>query len=429
MMHPPRSRDKPLLPALTRKVVIPLIFIAYFCCMLLAQYAGSIVYVGTVDRNEQTGTSSLNSFYADETNYACLYANTMRLDKHITDVAKLKSDGNPDIIEYVRDAAPLHCRIRRLTLSGWKVTQEWGRHDKPDPEEAIHTDRFNWFTGSWDGMFDLENSFLKASFEGETHNFLDKNWADKKTWLQKCSDTPLQGRGGESVVGDSDRLCWRDCGGEPCWQKDSKKKAELKKSTRKGGSQRGKKDEEDEPIHKPVLYKKFNAGAWGCRQMRSLVLLAMVLIEFVMLYSFSTHEFSLPLVGRNISFPLAWVPMLGMLLSYIYLPVYAIDQGFAPLDGLGVAIALSLVVAYYIAFELTKVLHRSMFDDDLQDKTLIASLLSEGRLHAFPTREEAWLRCAKRRPMTAHDYGVDYGSVGHAASKSSISSGSSCNEV
>merc|ERR1719272_2135718 len=91
--------------------------------------------------------------------------------------------------------------------------------------------------------------------------------------------------------------------------------------------------------------------------------------------------------------------MMMVLLSYIYLPVYIVDQGFAPLDAFGVLVSLSLVVAYFAAFETAKVLHRSVFDDEHEEKTVVAELLSEGQLHAFPSRAEAWIKCPRRRPL------------------------------
>jgi len=443
MMHPPRSRDKPLLPNLTRKVVIPLIFFAYFILMLSAQYAGAMIYVGTVDRDQQTGTSSINAFYSDKTDYVCLYASTMTLDEAVTDVAKKKSDGNPATIVYDRDAAPLHCRVRRLTFSGWKESSEYGRHDKDAPDTAVHGQHFQWFSGSWGGFFDLQNSFLQESFQGEVHNFQDKGWKDQKSWLEKCSERSIKGHNGQAVAGDSDKLCWKDCDGVPCWKKHLEAKDEdiqnsallekgspTPKETQKaakevailkaGGSSHSsnQQDEGDEPLLKPVLYKKYNAGAWGVRQMRSLILLTMVLIEFMMLYSFASHEFSLPQLGLNMAFPYAWVPMLIVLLSYIYLPVYLIDQGFAPLDGLGVFISLCLVAAFYMTFELTKVLHRSIFEDELLEKTAIAGLLAEGCLRAFPSREEAWMKCPHRKPLLSTEEQGGYGSCQDAKTNS-----------
>merc|ERR1719215_901644 len=106
-----------------------------------------------------------------------------------------------------------------------------------------------------------------------------------------------------------------------------------------------------------------------------------------------------------------------VLLSYIYLPVYIVDQGFAPLDAFGVLVSLSLVMAYFAAFETAKVLHRSVFDDELEEKTVVAELLSEGQLHAFPTRAEAWIKCPKRRPLLGglKNGGMGYGSFEDAA--------------
>lgn len=406
MMHPPRSRDKPLLPSLQRKIIIPLIFAAYFFLTLSAQYAGSVMYVGTALRDEQTGTSSINDFYRDDTSYTCLYANTMRLEHS---VLNKKHNGNPSPIFYDRDVAPLFCTVKKMTFRGFEETAQYGRHDKAEPDEAIHGSSFNWLTGAWGDMFDLKHSFLAESFQGKVQNFQDQNWHDKKGWLEKCSGTTLKGKNGEKVAGDSDKLCWKDCGGVPCWNKAGKAAREAgsgheasgRTQAEAGGHSSSKKNHEDEPAAKPVLYKKFNAGAWGVRQMRSLYLLTMVLIEFVMLYCFSSHDFSVPFLTENKAFPIAWVPMLVILLSYIYLPVFTVDQGFAPLDLLGMLVALFLVVAFFAAFEMAKVLHRSVFDDELEEKTAVAALLAEGQLHAFPSRAEAWIKCPKRRPLLA----------------------------
>jgi magnesium-transporting ATPase (P-type) len=425
MQHPPRSRDKHLLPSLTRKFVIPCIFAAYFVLMHIAQYTGSMIYLGAVARDEQTGTSSITDFYSPEKNYVCLYANTMKVEKKLSSFAKTEGSGDTPI--YIRDAAPLHCRVRKLTWSGWKVISEWGHEQKADPDVAILSEPFDWFTGSWGGLFDIKNSFLAESFHSGAQDFQGDKWEDQKGWLGKCSDIKEQGSSGEEISGENDLLCWKKCGNIPCWEQDlENQKGAAAKALRRP-------DDEDEPTMKPVLYKKFNAGAWGCRQMRSLVLMSLVLIEFTMLFSFSKHDFSLPLIGRNVAFPIAWVPMLGVLLSYVYLPVYSFDQGFAPLDSLGVLIALSVVLAFYIAFELTKWKHRRLFEDELREKTVLAQLLSEGRLHAFASREEAWIRCPSRRPLTADEkatlakYGpaFNYGSTESAGSSSSgLTSGS-----
>jgi len=413
MMHPPRSRDKPLLASLTRKIIVPLIFAAYFILTLSAQYLGAQLYVGTVLRTEQTGTSSINDFYSSDTSYTCLYANTMKENtKHKG--AKENAKGNAVTISYETDAAPLFCSVRKLTFTGFHVFSQYGRHDKDDPDEAIHGSRFNWLTGGWDDMFDLKKSWLAESFHGKIENFQDQKWHDKKGWLQKCSESTLKGKSGEKVSGDSDKLCWTKCGDLPCWAKAAnatKKGAENLKA--QGSSHKSnKKNGEDEPVGKPVLYKKFNVGAWGVRQMRSLYLLTMVLIECMMLYCFASHNFSMPGFGENNAFPIAWVPMMMVLLSYIYLPVYIVDQGFAPLDAFGVLVSLSLVVAYFAAFETAKVIHRSVFDDELEEKTVVAELLSEGQLHAFPSRAEAWIKCPKRRPLLE---GLQNGSMGYGS--------------
>jgi len=404
MLHPPRSRDKPLLPSLTRKIIVPLIFAAYFILTLSAQYLGSQLYVGTVLRAEQQGTSSINDFYSLDTSYTCLYAHTMKVKEPlVTKGPQTKGNvkGNAVTIIYDTDVAPLFCSIKKLTFHGFQVFSQYGRHDKEDPDKAIHGSNFNFLTGGWGNTFDLEKSWLAESFQGKIENFQDQKWVDKKGWLEKCSKSTLKGKNGEKVSGDSDKLCWKDCSGVPCWAKDANptKNGTMGSKVEGIGHESNKKNEEDEPVGKPVLYKKFNIGAWGVRQMRSLYLLTMVLIECIMLYCFASHHFSLPGFGGNNAFPIAWVPMLLILLSYIYLPVFVVDQGFAPLDGLGVLVALSLVTAYFAAFEMAKVLHRSVFDDELEEKMVLAELLSEGQLHAFPTRAEAWMKCPKRRPL------------------------------
>mmetsp|Transcript_12580 Transcript_12580/g.20763 ORF Transcript_12580/g.20763 Transcript_12580/m.20763 type:complete len:1349 (-) Transcript_12580:3-4049(-) len=432
MQHPPRSRDKHLLPGLTRKFIIPCIFIAYFVLMHIAQYTGSMLYLGAVSRDEQTGTSSIREFYSPDNNYVCLYANTMKIEKRILNLAK-QSEEKSDTPIYIRDAAPLHCRVRKLTWSGWKIVSEWGHEQKADPDDAILSEPFDWVTGSWGGLFDIKNSWLAESFHSGAEDFAGDKWKDEKGWLGKCSDITEKSSSGEEINGLNDMLCWKNCGTIPCWEQD------LKEQGPAAAKALSKPDDQDEPTMKPTLYKKFNAGAWGCRQMRSLVLMSLVLIEFTMLFSFSKHEFSLPLIGRNLAFPIAWVPMMAVLLSYVYLPVYSFDQGFAPLDSLGVLVALAIVTAFYASFETTKWKHRSMFEDELKEKTVLAQLLSEGRLHAFASREEAWIRCPSRRPLTADEkatlakYGpaFNYGSTETAGSSSSsgLTSGSDVENV
>merc|ERR1719215_988322 len=120
-----------------------------------------------------------------------------------------------------------------------------------------------------------------------------------------------------------------------------------------------------------------------------------------------------------------------VLLSYIYLPVYVVDQGFAPLDFFGVLVSLSLVMAYFAAFETAKVLHRSVFDDELEEKTVVAELLSEGQLHAFPSRAEAWIKCPKRRPLLGRlqNDSVGYGSFEDADDSIKLRRMSTVNEA
>mmetsp|Transcript_64365 Transcript_64365/g.121923 ORF Transcript_64365/g.121923 Transcript_64365/m.121923 type:complete len:1322 (-) Transcript_64365:74-4039(-) len=399
MMHPPRSRDKPLIPKLTRNMLIPAMFLVYFVCMLSAQYAGSMIYMGTVAREEQTGTTSINDFYDEETGYVCLYASTMKLEAQDfqEDRGKLTKDGAPDRIIYDRDAAPLYCRVTKLTLHGTTTFSEWGQQQKLDPDIAIqNSPQFNWFTGSWGDQFDIKNSFLAQSFNDNVQNFQDKAWRDPKKWLAKCSEVTLLGDSGQPVSGDSDKLCWTQCNDMPCWQKDLDKEGGLKMA--KQIKKEEKSDEEDEPAMKPCLYKKFNVGAWSCRQMRSVVLLCLVITEMAMLYSFSKHEFSLPLLDRNRSFLVFWIPMMAIVFSFMYIPVTVFDQGFAPLDFAGLTVSFGIVTIYYFAFEFLKAVHQEWFSEELGEKVVLAELLAEGRLRAFATRDEAWLKCPTRRP-------------------------------
>lgn len=406
MMHPPRSRDKPLIPKLTRNMLIPAMFCVYFVCMLAAQYAGSMMYMGTVIREEQTGTTSINDFYDEEAGFVCLYASTMRVEEQMNldeeDRNKLRADGAPDRIIYDRDAAPLHCRVTKMTFSGTKTFTEWGHQQKLDAESAIRSSEFNWFTGSWGDKFDIKNSFLAKSFNQEVRNFQNVNWKDpgdshnRRAWLAKCNEVAVLGGSGQRVSGDSDKLCWTECEGKPCWQADLDKEGGLKMA--KKISKEEKSDDEDEPAMKPCLYKKFNVGAWSCRQMRSVVLLCLVVAEMAMLYSFSKHEFSLPLLSRNLSFPTFWIPMLAILFSFMYIPVTVFDQGFAPLDFAGLLVSFGIVTVYYFGFELVKAVHQEWFSEELEEKVVLADMLANGRLRAFATRDEAWLKSPMRRP-------------------------------
>lgn len=400
-------------------MLIPAMFVVYFACMLAAQYAGSMMYVGTVIRDEQTGTTSINDFYDAQTGYVCLYASTMKLEGQDNEEARSKRriDGAPDRIIYDRDAAPLYCTVTKMTMRGTVTYSEWGHQEKLDAETAIHKLKFDWFTGSWGGHFDLENSFLAHSFNDNVQNFQDKAWKDPKKWLAKCSEVTLLGEKAQPISGDSDKLCWTQCKGMPCWQHELDKEGGLKlaKQIKKEETQ----DEEDEPAMKPCLYKRFNVAAWSCRQMRSVVLVCLVLTEVAMLYSFSKHEFSLPLLSRNWSFPSFWIPMLAILFSFMYVPATVFDQGFAPLDLPGLGVSLGIVTVFYFSFELIKALHQEVFSEELEEKVLLAEMLSEGRLRPFATRDEAWLKCPGKRPTLVQHLKrnsiPDYGSMADAA--------------
>jgi len=160
-------------------------------------------------------------------------------------------------------------------------------------------------------------------------------------------------------------------------------------------------DERDEPPEKPTLYKKFNCATWGSRQMRSVVLLTMVLMEFLMLFGFAKYEFAFfDLMGNKV-FMYVWVPMLAVLFWYVYSPVHVFDHDFAPLDFLGFIVSVAMTLLFYASFEITKVLHRYWFEQELEGKKAVARLASEGRLKAFASRKEAWKQYPDRRPLLA----------------------------
>mmetsp|Transcript_66989 Transcript_66989/g.160495 ORF Transcript_66989/g.160495 Transcript_66989/m.160495 type:complete len:1333 (+) Transcript_66989:102-4100(+) len=411
MMQPPRSRAKPIVPTLMAKVIIPAVFLGYFISMLTAQIAGALLYVGTVDREGQMGTVYLSDFYGEGSDYVCLYANVVTA----TPTAEEQRSEDPTVgaieFSYKRDVAPLHCKIKRLSIRGWKHVEEWGHEDKPQPHVGIMTADFDWFTGSWGSLFSLQNSFLASSFSNGVLTFADKHWQDHRGWLVKCSEivasasnasvqhsSTAASTSGETIAGDSNRLCWKPCGGQLCWEADL-----LHGQARNASNpqQVEAREEEDEPAAKPVLYKKFNVASWGCRQMRSVVLLSMVLMELTMLFSLSKHDFALAHLFDNIAFPIAWGPMIAVTAAYMYIPVTLCDQLFAPLDTVGIAAAVIVAGCFFAFLEAAKAVHRKYFIYELAEKIAMAKLSSEGKLRAFSSRSEAWLQYPERRPRVS----------------------------
>jgi len=313
---------------------------------------------------------------------------------------------------YKRDVAPLHCKVRRRTWSGYVVISEWGRINKGDPDVALATGDFDTLSGKWTGKqtFDLKRSFLNASFQGKAQSIVDVDWADPSGWLVKCDQIVFRSNDSE-VQGDNDRLCWRQCGKTPCWLQAS----DMEEAKKLANETAAKDDdvseeanallEEDEPDSKPVLFKKFNVAAWGCRQMRSTVLIAMVLMQMFMLFGLANHEFALPRLFDNKLFPFAWVVILFFLGLYVYLPVSILDQGVAPLGSLGVCTAVLVAVTFYILLEVAKAVFRAYFILELLERTAVAQLHAEGRLRAFCSREEAFAKCPERQPLVYSDSG------------------------
>eukprot|EP00928_Gymnodinium_smaydae_P028765 TRINITY_DN2184_c1_g4_i1.p1 TRINITY_DN2184_c1_g4~~TRINITY_DN2184_c1_g4_i1.p1 ORF type:complete len:1362 (-),score=247.19 TRINITY_DN2184_c1_g4_i1:78-3569(-) len=394
MQLPPRDRQKPLVPRLVRTILIPLVFVAYIFCLLGAQLAGSLAYAGTALREEQMGTTSISDFYDDDTGFTCLFANTL--------IPVPQGDGLPYILQYKQDIAPLHCRVRKLHRGQLKYFEEWGRCCKKDPEDSIQTGMFNEWLGFWGDQFHLNNSFLAPSFHGDVKTFESEHWKDHRGWLVKCNDITIKSADGELVSGDSDRLCWQTCDGQPCWERDLIGPRQGAGSLTKLLEKREEDDAtltEDEPANKPVLYKKYNSGAWAVRQMRSVVVLTLVMMEMSLLFAFSKHEFSLPRLSENGSFKIAWVPMLLVVLSFVYMPVSVFDQQFARLDLFGLLTAIGFAALFYAMTEAAKAMHRSYFDEELPDRVRLAGLVSEGKLRAFAGHKDLTTKMRDLEPF------------------------------
>jgi len=380
MLKPPRSRTLPVLSMKWQRILMPATLVLYIGGLLFAQVLGSQLYVGAYSLSEQMGTHSLGDFYGSRSNYLCLYANTLNFEK--------------DTQAYQQDVAPLICRVRRLGWTGFYDIVEWGHHNKQDPEIAVKSGEFDTFQGVWKGdrSFGLDESFLQFSFEGGALSPLDTSWHDPNNWLVKCDNISHVDMNNKTEKGDNDRLCWKSCGKVPCWQLGQNGTSVLRET-------QASKVHEDEPPFKPVLYKKYNIASWGCRQMRSVVLIAMVLMQTSMLFAFSQHDCAVFNVSHNRTFFAAWVPILTLLSCCVYLPVTWFDQGFAPVDSLGIVVAVSIAASFYFGLEVAKAIYRTYFFIDLVEQIAVAQLLAEGRLRAFCHKAEAFLKCPDRRPM------------------------------
>jgi len=398
MLQPPRDRSKPLIPRLMRNVLMPFVFLTYGSLMLTSQAIGSLMYCETAYVEYMMGATKIADFYnKDDHRYTCIHAHSEQEEE---------DDDNPGIPKKVwrKDEAPLVCNVSSLSLfGGWQTTVEYGARKSLDEDSAIgDPSQFNTFTGTWTNVFDLQNSFLNDGLKAPGHQLFVGDWEDPKGWLVKC-DVDEEGEAdfGEACsAGGCGELCWKMCKAEgediPCWQVDVQQDI-------------AEEDDEDasEPPEKPNLYKSFNAKGWGCRKMRSMVLLSMVLMEFAMLYGFSKMEFGPPLVFANITFPVAWIPMLILLFTYVYCPCNVFDNAFAPLDALGIFVCLCHAGAFYALFEGIKVINRKWFMEELQKKMLVAELSSEGKLRAYAGVREAFNQYPGRAPLLGAGAGVE----------------------
>lgn len=365
MMQPPRDRSKPLIPRMTRHVLMISIFFFYSGLMMLSQYIGSHMYVGTVMMEPMLHATSISAFYDKSNKYGCLSVNT-----------QIEDDDEPGSFTLEEDVMPLICDMEK---SRWgsksKRVMEFAVFNKTDPDDAIHEEHFDTWTGEWGMAFSIHNSFLKDTLlkeDGSIGRFdeLAPEWDDPHNFIEKCNDEGNPDRAG-------DYLCWKKCGEVACWEEA----CEVK-----GGCDL---DNPDEPA-KPTLYKDYNVMAWSCRQMRSVVLLSMVLMEFCMLFGLSKFDFSALEVFSNLSFPLAWIPMLGLLFLYVYLPITTKDLHFAPLDLGGLLVSFAIAFTFYAILEGSKVLHRMWFYQELLEKVTVAEMHSQGMLRAYAGRNEAF---------------------------------------
>jgi hypothetical protein len=389
-----------------RNVLMVFVFFSYCSLLLTAQALGSYMYCGTVLIENMMGATSIEAFHAPDGRYICMHAHSHSIDeKH----------GNKEI--WKKDKAPVVCHLESFTLGGMVKIEEFGRADKEDESEFI-SEHMDLWTGVWkDNFFGIENSFLKDSIDtpGGSLNFESPTWKDPHNWLVKCSvaeedDEDKDEWAGKLLdEGKGDNLCWRLCEEEvtapdgtnsseteECWIKDVKPNSEP---TRRRLDDDDDDDDEEFDSAKPTLYPKFNCKGWGTRKMRAVTLVSMVLMEFTMLYAFSKYEFGPPLVFTNMSFPMAWVPMLIGLFTFVYFPVSIWDNEFAPLDAGGLLVAILIAATFYLAFEAIKVLNRQWFAEELQNKMAVAQLSAEGKLKAYAGVSQARSEYPARVPL------------------------------
>uniref|UniRef100_A0A0G4H8W2 P-type sodium-transporting ATPase4 n=1 Tax=Chromera velia CCMP2878 TaxID=1169474 RepID=A0A0G4H8W2_9ALVE len=151
-------------------------------------------------------------------------------------------------------------------------------------------------------------------------------------------------------------------------------------------------DDDDEGGHdadQPVLFSQWTAAAYGARKMRSMVLLTMVTMEIFLLFGISKYKYSWDAVMENRLFPMAWVPMVGLLLIFVYLPPTAKilgapnPLGFAPLDLWNFFIAVGLAIVFAASLEFFKGLFRKEHERAMDDKVVLARLAARGEVAPF----------------------------------------------
>jgi len=393
MMQPPRTRDKPLIPGLTRNVLMVSVLIWYCSMMLLSQFVGSKMYMGTVYLDVMTGADSVTEFYSGQ-GYSCLFAHT-------------RQKNNDGEYELKRDLNPIYCHMCRFSILQEDCHSEFGRSHKSEQQEFIESDRFHWTTGRSDGFFDVAFSFLNSTCAGKSDACFktsNTDFATKQNLLEFCNDKgdPLFRRSPNEIADGYDHLCWAKTGrkdGTP----EEYDESELAWDKVYPKDLAGEQEEEgkEDPARKPTLYAKWNCLAWGSRKARSMILLTMVLMEFFMLYGFSKYELGVQfdVLMSNKWFPIAWCPMMCLLLWYVYFPVNKVDNEFAPLGIFGLLLCCLMACSFYVIFEGAKVLHRRWFEQELREKRAVAAMAAEGRLGAFTGRDAAFGQYPNRHPL------------------------------
>lgn len=417
MRRPPCSKKEPLIPPLMRNLLMGSVFLSYTGVLLLTQYTGSIMYLGTPTEQYISGTTFLNEFF-DVNRHNCLYANTLHEDEGTIDIH--------------RDGQPIICRVSKTGT----VLYEYGHGSKEDPEEIM--DKFSRVQGSWNGEFSLEKSFLKPSTLSEsltTHQQFDELRKAMKqpssSWstdvLARCSDVQkkchAEAKGFEELALD-DTLCWTyndDCK-TPVWsniKEGPKVNAHAKQSSvlsslvvhlrrlglgrasaaqsflrghRRLEEEDAEDDAEEVKLLKPTLYGQYNINAWGARQMRTMFLMTMLLSETLLLLGFSKFDFALPELFSNMVFPLAWIPMFFVFLLYVYLPPSVWDLEYCPPSFVSILLAIGFAGLFYILLEVAKLFYRRLFMKNLELEEVTASLLADGALPAFTHPEDAMRR-------------------------------------